>query len=127
MASTKKAVPSHEKGIPKIGPACSIKVGQSMPNSKESTVPDTAPVAKKMATPFDHAFARSWYTCWPVLIHRYSAIAIKNGIAMPMQAKIRWKPRDTAICSREARKSYIVVVYRLINSILINQVIMKEV
>ena len=47
----KKAVPSNEKGIPKIGPACFINPGQSKPNSKESMVPETAPVANKIATP----------------------------------------------------------------------------
>jgi len=51
----KKAVPSKEKGIPNIGPACFIKFGQSRPNSNDKTVPDTAPVAKKMATPLLHA------------------------------------------------------------------------
>ena len=51
MASIKKAVPSREKGKPKMGPACSINLGHNKPSSKESTVPETAPVAKKMATP----------------------------------------------------------------------------
>src|SRR5487761_2077240 len=51
IASTKKAVPSQENGIPMMAPACFINAGQSNPSSKESTVPETAPTAKKMATP----------------------------------------------------------------------------
>ena len=59
IASTKKAKPSSEKGMPKIGPANSMNVGQSSPSSKESTVPDTAPTANMMAVPLDHRFASS--------------------------------------------------------------------
>ena len=55
MASTKKAAPSSEKGMPIIGPACFMNSGHKSPNSKESAVPDTAPVTKKIATPFCHA------------------------------------------------------------------------
>ena len=33
-------------GIPKMGPACSIKTGHKRPNSKDSKVPDTAPVTR---------------------------------------------------------------------------------
>src|SRR5688572_4310724 len=62
IASIKNAVPSREKGIPNIGPACLINVGQSRPSSNDSTVPDTAPVAKKMATPLLQAFVKFLYT-----------------------------------------------------------------
>jgi hypothetical protein len=47
----KKAKPSREKGMPMIAPACSMKVGQRSPSSKESTVPETAPTANRMAVP----------------------------------------------------------------------------
>ncbi len=59
MASRKNAVPSHEKGKPMMGPACTMKVGHRNPSSSESTVPDTAPTAKNTATPLAHARA-SW-------------------------------------------------------------------
>ena len=69
MASKKKDVPSKENGIPIIGPAWSINFGHNSPNSNDRTVPETAPTAKKMASPRDQAFAKSRYTCLPVLIH----------------------------------------------------------
>ena len=66
MASIKKAVPSREKGRPNIGPACFMNPGHNKPSSKESTVPDTAPVAKKIATPLLQAFVTFRYTGFPV-------------------------------------------------------------
>src|SRR5436190_1826584 len=66
IASMKKAVPSKENGSPKIGPACFMNVGHSSPSSKESTVPDTAPVAKKIATPLLQAFVTFRNTDFPV-------------------------------------------------------------
>ncbi|MNE30291.1 hypothetical protein D3C80_1237970 [compost metagenome] len=61
MASMKNAVPSNEKGIPKIGPACFMNSGHNNPNSNESMVPETAPVTKKIATPLLHAFVKFLY------------------------------------------------------------------
>jgi len=55
----KNAVPSHEKGMPIIGPACFINSGHNKPSSNDKTVPDTAPTAKKIATPFDQALVMS--------------------------------------------------------------------
>jgi hypothetical protein len=69
MASIKNAVPSSENGIPKIGPACFIKPGHNKPSSKERTVPDTAPVAKKIATPLLHAFVMLRYAMSLVVSH----------------------------------------------------------
>src|SRR6266496_3362864 len=66
IASVKKAKPSSEKGIPIIAPDFSIKAGQSRPSSNESTVPDTAPTAKRMAAPLDHRFVSSKKTGRPV-------------------------------------------------------------
>ena len=86
IASTKNAVPSHEKGMPIIAPACCINVGHSKPSSNESTVPDTAPTAKKIATPFDHALVISKKTSLPVRSQRHSLKAIRTGIVIPMQA-----------------------------------------
>ena len=45
----KKAKPSGEKGMPMMPPANSMKRGQSSPSSKERTVPETAPTAKRIA------------------------------------------------------------------------------
>ena len=53
-ASVKKKSPSKAKGIPNASPHCSMKLGQSNPNSKLSTVPVTAPTAKVTAMYFDH-------------------------------------------------------------------------
>jgi len=55
----KNAKPSSEKGMPMTGPACSMKVGQSSPSSKLSTVPETAPTAKRMAVPLAQRCANS--------------------------------------------------------------------
>jgi hypothetical protein len=43
-----------------------MKVGQSRPNSKERTVPETAPTAKRMAVPLDQRLARVRNTASPV-------------------------------------------------------------
>ena len=59
MASVKNAKPSSEKGRPMMEPACSMKVGQSRPSSKESTVPETAPTAKRIAVPLAQRRASS--------------------------------------------------------------------
>src|ERR1035438_1318131 len=94
-----------------IAPACSMNFGQSKPNSNDRTVPDTAPIAKKIATPRDHAFARSRYTCFPVFIHLNSATNISQGIVIPIQAKTMWKTNETVICSLAARKSSINYIF----------------
>src|SRR6266704_3304410 len=107
MASVKNAKPSNENGIPMMAPACSMKPGQSKPSSKESTVPETAPTANKIAVPFAHRLQRSRYTgCF---VRRYipSAIAISSGIPIPSAAKTMWKASDIAICERAKRKSLI--------------------
>jgi hypothetical protein len=42
-----------------IEPANSMNPGQSSPSSKDSTVPETAPTAKRIAVPLAHRLARS--------------------------------------------------------------------
>ena len=59
MASVKKAKPSKEKGMPIIAPAFSIKPGHNKPSSKDNTVPDTAPTAKRTAVPRAQRLLRS--------------------------------------------------------------------
>ena len=49
MASRKKKIPSNAKGTPNAAPHWPMNVGQSRPNSKDSTVPVTAPTAKVTA------------------------------------------------------------------------------
>ena len=44
----------------------------------------------------------------PVRSHRHSAIAIMRGKAMPIAAKMMWKPRDMAICERAAIRSVMI-------------------
>src|SRR2546422_6919347 len=107
MASVKNAKPSNENGIPMIAPACSMNPGQSKPSSNESTVPETAPTANKMAVPFAHRLQRSRYTVCFVRRYVASAMAMSSGIPMPNAAKTMWKASDIAICERAKRKSLI--------------------
>ena len=83
-----------------IGPASSMKAGHSRPSSNESTVPETAPTAKRMAVPRAHRFARSRYSRRPVRSHAISAATIITGIAMPMTANTMWNASDSPICQR---------------------------
>ncbi len=107
MASVKKANPSSEKGMPMIGPASSMNRGHRRPSSKDSTVPDTAPTANRMAVPRAHRLARSRYIGSRVFCQRRSAMTMSTGIAIPMTAKMMWNASDTAICERAARRSLI--------------------
>ena len=87
IASIKNAVPSSEKGIPKMGPACFINSGHKSPSSKESIVPETAPVVNRIATPLLQAFVNPLYTSFFVLRYFQCANAIKKGITMPTHEK----------------------------------------
>ena len=105
MASVKKAKPSSENGMPMIGPAARMNSGQSRPSSKESTVPDTAPTANRIAVPLAHRLASSRQIGSPVLRQRHSASTIRTGIPIPTTAKMMWKARDMAIWERAASRS----------------------
>ena len=59
IASVKKAKPSSENGMPMIAPAKAMNRGHSRPSSKESTVPETAPTANRMAVPLAQRRASS--------------------------------------------------------------------
>ena len=83
-----------------MGPAKAMKAGHSRPSSNESTVPETAPTAKRMAVPRAQRFARSRYSARRVRSHAVSAATIMMGIAIPMTAKMMWKPSDSPICQR---------------------------
>src|SRR3989442_14843635 len=54
IASVKNANPSSENGMPMIEPANSMKRGHRRPSSNDSTVPDTAPTANRIAVPLAH-------------------------------------------------------------------------
>src|SRR5207249_2482078 len=49
IASVKNANPSSENGIPMMGPANRMNSGHNSPSSNDSTVPDTAPTANRIA------------------------------------------------------------------------------
>jgi len=57
IASRKKNTPSAANGMPKAAPYLPMKLGQSRPNSKERTVPLTAPTANVTAMYFDQRSA----------------------------------------------------------------------
>jgi hypothetical protein len=59
IASTKKKMPSIAKRTPKTSPNLAVNAGQRRPNSKESTVPVTAPTANVTAATFDQRRASS--------------------------------------------------------------------
>ena len=92
MASVKKARPSSENGMPMMGPACRMKVGQSSPSSKESTVPDTAPTdgSEKWRSNFSIVPARNTVSA-SIAIRSgclASPIAVFRAAAFPLRA--RW-------------------------------------
>src|SRR5450756_2639590 len=95
----------RENGTPMIGPANFMNPGQRSPSSNESTVPETAPTANRIATPLAHCLASSRYSGSPVRSHRHSASTIIRGIPIPISANTMWKPREIAICERAASRS----------------------
>ncbi len=54
--------------MPTIGPAKRMNSGNRSPSSNDSTVPDTAPTANRIATPLDQRFASSRSSASPVLL-----------------------------------------------------------
>ena len=69
-ASVKKKIPSKAKGTPKAAPHCPMNLGHSSPNSKERTVPVTAPTANVTAMYFDQRWASSIACGSPCLMPR---------------------------------------------------------
>ncbi len=55
----KNAKPSSENGIPMIGPANAMNLGQRNPSSNDNTVPETAPTANRIAVPLAQRRASS--------------------------------------------------------------------
>ena len=105
MASVKNAKPSSENGMPMMGPATRMNPGHSRPSSNDSTVPDTAPTANRIAVPRAQRLARSRWTGSPVRRQRRSATTISTGIAIPTTAKTMWNASDIPIWTRAAARS----------------------
>src|ERR1700689_4421915 len=104
IASVKKAKPSNENGIPITAPACCINCGHRRPSSKDRTVPEIAPTAKRMVVPFAQRFASKRYARSPVDLHRHSEMVIIKGNETPMAAKMMWNAKDMPIWDRAAMK-----------------------
>src|SRR4051812_30078538 len=102
IASRKKKMPSIANSTPNTSPKRPVKAGQRSPNSKERTVPVTAPTANVTATAFDqrcasfNASASSWRR------PRKFAISIIAGSATPSDARMMWNPSVNAIWLRAA-------------------------
>lgn len=62
--------------------------GHKSPSSNESTVPDTAPTANRIAVPFAQRCASVRYTSSFVRSNFHSATIINSGIAIPIAAKM---------------------------------------
>src|SRR5438034_6782654 len=105
IASRKNAKPSRANGIPKIGPANAMKPGHSRPSSNESTVPETAPPANRIAVPRAHRWARASAASSFLQSQSASAMAMSTGMPMPIAANTMWKASDIAIWERAARRS----------------------
>src|SRR2546427_1088883 len=88
-----------------ISPAHFMNPGHKSPSSKDRTVPETAPMAKRMAVPVAQRLANAKETASLVRSQRHSASAIMKGMATPIDAKIMWKANDMAICERAASRS----------------------
>src|SRR5438105_1740863 len=88
-----------------IPPAHFMKPGHKSPSSKERTVPETAPMAKRTAVAVAQRLANAKETVSLVRSQRHSASAIMKGMATPIDAKIMWKANDMAICERAASRS----------------------
>src|SRR5713101_4269746 len=94
IASRKNAKPSKAKAGPTTAPANLIQVGQSRPSSNESMVPDTAPIAKRMADARAQRLVSAIHSGFLLRSASPSAIHISNGSPTPNEAKIIWNASD---------------------------------
>src|SRR5258708_18037180 len=79
--------------------------GQSSPSSKLSTVPETAPTAKRMPNALLQRRASSFQSGSRFRSHSPSTTRSSSGRPTPMEAKTMWKPSDTPICALPAMYS----------------------
>src|SRR6266705_4730409 len=109
IASKKKAKPSRANGSPTTAPANLMYVGHSRPSSNERMVPETAPIAKRMAA----ALAQRRASIIQVLSLRKranpSAIQRSSGNPTPRAEKMIWKASEVPICARAASRSGIAI------------------
>src|SRR6266567_424848 len=105
IASKKKANPSRANGSPTTAPANLMYVGHSRPSSNERMVPETAPIAKRMAA----ALVQRRVSIIQVLSLRKSAspsaIQRSRGKPTPRAEKIIWKASEVPIWARAASRS----------------------
>jgi len=101
MASMKKAKPSAEKGRPMMLPLNAMKPGQRSPSSKDSAVPDTAPMAKIRAKAFAQRRASASQAVSCRQSPMPSATNINSGIPTPSTAKTMWNPSEVPMIARE--------------------------
>src|ERR1700680_367446 len=88
MASRKNAKPSKAKAGPTTEPANLIQVGQSRPSSNERMIPDTAPIANRMADARAQRRVKAIHSGSLRRSASPSAIHINNGNPTPNEAKI---------------------------------------
>src|SRR4051794_30678648 len=93
-------MPSIANSTPKTLPKRPVNSGHSSPNSKDSTVPVTAPTANVTATTFDQRRASSSASASSLRSPRYSAMSMIAGNATPTDARMMWKPSVNAIWLR---------------------------
>src|SRR6185369_7098355 len=86
--------------MPMMPPAYSMKSGHSRPSSNDSTVPDTAPTANRMAVPLAQRRVRSRYVASCVRSHKASEMTMSRGMPTPMTAKTIWKASESPIWAR---------------------------
>src|SRR5258708_40324166 len=85
-------------------PAYCINRGHKRPSSKDRTVPEIAPTAKRMVVPFAQRFASKRETGSPVDLHRHSEIVIIKGNETPIVAQMMWNAKHIPIWDRAAIK-----------------------
>src|ERR1700682_4004456 len=96
----KKANPSAENGRPKMPPENAIKRGHRSPSSKERTVPETAPTAKRIPNAFDHLRASTIHASSCRHRARPFATHMSKGNPTPSTAKTMWNPSEVPIVAR---------------------------
>src|ERR1700694_127205 len=82
-----------------------MKPGQSRPSSKLSTVPDTAPTAKRMPKARLQRRASSRQLRSPLQSPRPSTASRSRGRPTPSEAKTMWNPSEVPIWARPERYS----------------------
>src|ERR1700687_1761884 len=93
----KKATPPAENGRPNMPPENAMNRGQSRPSSKDRTVPETAPTAKRMPNALDPRRASSIQASSRRQRASASATHMSSGSPTPRTAKTMWNPSEVPI------------------------------